>query len=442
VAHHYTEAGLSQLAVDYWERAGQRAVARSANAEALAHFNKALDVLATLPDTPERAQRELGLQVAITFAIPAVKGWGAPECKQAFSRAGVLSQAAPDSPNRFGGLWGLWAFHAMSNEFQTSLHFAEECRAQAQRVGDAGQLVEAYLLLGVSLFWLGELAAARTQLENCSATYDPEHHRDHAFVYGTDPKAGGVALYLPATLCLLGYPEQGLTRSRELLGLARTPAHPHTLAFALYGTAWGHVWRQEWREAQGAAEELIALSAEQGFAFLESAGRCVAARAMVHQGGGAAGAALLRRGLAELKATGMGNFYTSCLPWAAEAAGILEQAREGMNELDDALHLLEQTDQRYAEAELYWIRGTLLEQLASANEHEAEACYLKAIEVARRQQTKLLELRAAMSLSRLWQRHAKHAEARGLLEPVYGWFTEGFDTPDLKDAKALLDELA
>jgi predicted ATPase len=440
VAHHYTEAGLGQPAADYWERAGRRAVAGSAFAEALAHFNKALEVLNTLPETPERTQRELGLQVARGFTIPPLKGWGALEWKDAFSRAHALSQDVADGPLRFGPLWGLWAFHTVNTEHRMACQFAEECVALGQRVVDTGLLVEAYLLLGISLFFLGDLAAARTQLEACLAVYDPEEHRGHAFAYGQDPKAA-VGLYLPAALSLLGHPDLGLRQGQALLNFARSLVHPRSLVFALCGLAFCHLSRQEWPEAQRVAEELIARSSEDGFPFWDSTGRCIVGRALVHQGASAAGTALLQRGLAELKAVGMGNFYTVCLPWAAEAAGFTGRAQEGLGELATTLRVLDGTDQRYAESEPYWIQGTLLEQLGSAGADDAEASYLKAIEVARRQQTKLLELRAATSLGRLWQREGKRAEARDLLAPIYTWFTEGFGTPDLEEAKALLDAL-
>ena len=353
----------------------------------------------------------------------------------------MLSRDVPDSPLRFGALWGLWAFHTVSTEHQTARQFAEECVALGQRVGDAGLLVEGYCILGASLFGLGHLAAARLQLEASIATYDPEKHRSHALVYGQDPKVLALT-YLVKTVCPLGYPDLGLSRSQEMLSLARSLAHPFSLTFALYGSSMVRVWRQEWRAAQAFAEEFIALCAEQGLSHQESQARCLLARVLVQQGAGATGAGMLRRSLAELKAMGPGNMYLLWLPWSAEAFGRMGQAEEGLSELGDAFRLLGRSDQRYAESELYWIKGTLLEQLASPDADEAEASYLKAIEVARHQQTKLLELRAATSLCRIWQRQGKRAEARELLAPIYLWFTEGFDTPDLKDAKALLDALA
>ena len=214
VAHHYTEAGLGEPAVQYWERAGRRGVARSAYAEALAHFNKALEVLNTLPETSARTQRELNLQVARGFSIPPLKGWGSSEGKQAFSRALALSQDALDSSLRFGAQWGLWSVYTVSAEHGTARQFAAECVALGQRVGDDGLLVEGYLLLGISRFFLGDLAGARTQLEACIATYDPEAYRGNAFVYGQDPKAA-VGLYLPPALCALGYPDLGLKRGED-----------------------------------------------------------------------------------------------------------------------------------------------------------------------------------------------------------------------------------
>lgn len=437
VAHHYTQAGLGDPAVQFWDRAGRQAVARSAYNEALAHFNKALEVLQTLPDTEERAQRELSLQVAKGFALPAVKGWGTAEGKQAFTRALELTQNAPDSPLRHGALWGLWTVHTVGNEHQKALLLAKECLSVAQGTGDSGLLVESHVVLGVSCFFLDSLSEARQHFEACFDAYDAEKHRDHALSYGQDPVSAS-GIYLSAALCTLGSPDSGRKRGLALADFTRPLDHPHSLACALAGAAWSHVCSQDWIGVSHVAEELIAKCSEQSFPFWEAFGWCMMNWAQAHGGPIEKYVEPMFDALARFKAMGMMNFYFICLPWVAELLGMVKRAEDGLKLLSN---LAGRHDHRFAEAEYHRVRGTLLEQLTPPQASEAEACYRTAIEFARRQQTKLLELRAANCLARIWSVQGKRTEARDLLAPTYGWFTEGFELPDLRDAKSLLDGL-
>jgi predicted ATPase/class 3 adenylate cyclase len=465
LAHHCTEAGLIAEAISYWQRAGRHALERSANREAISHLTKGLELLKTLPDTPERAQRELDLQTALGPAWMAAKGYAAADVAHAYARARELCGQVGETPQLLPVLWGLWAFYLVRAEYKTARELGEQCLTLAQRLQDPALFLEAYLVLGMTLLWLGQVASARAYLERGIALYDPQQHRSHAFLYGQDP---GVVCRAHSALALwwLGYPEQALQRSHEVLSLAQELAHPFSLGMALYCAACLHQLRREGPPAQERAEALIALSGEQGFSYWAATGTILRGWALAMQGQGEEGIAQIRQGLAAHRATGaeVGRPYR--LAGLAEAYGKAGQVEEGLAVLAEALVTQQNTGEGYYEAELYRLKGTLLvrqaaggdasrttcpqgnteiSMLAEAEERaltEAEACFRRALEIARSQQAKSLELRAAMSLSQLWQRQGKRDEARQLLVPIYRWFTEGFDTTDLQEAKALLDELS
>jgi class 3 adenylate cyclase/predicted ATPase len=457
VAHHYTEAGLSEQAIPYWQKAGQRAVERSAHVEAIGHLTKGLDVLRTLPDTPERAQQELTLQIALGAPLQATKGMGAPEVDRVYTRARELCRQVGETPQLFSVLVGLRRFYNLRAEYKTARELGEQLLSLAQSTQDPALLLEAHSALGAVLFHLGEFVPAREHLAQGFALYDLQQHRSHAFLYGLDP--GVLCLsYAAWALWHIGYPEQALKKSHEALTLAQELAHPYSLAFVLYFTAQFHQHRREEHAAQERAEAAITLSTEQGFA-LELA-RCTLLRgwALAEQRQAEEGVTQMHQGLATYQATGAELGRSSFLALLAEAYGKVGQAEGGLSVLAEALAQVDKTGERHYEAELYRLKGTLTLQKFQVSgskfqvqespksevrgpESEAEECFLKAIEIARKQQAKSLELRAVMSLSRLWQTQGKKDEARQLLAEIYGWFTEGFETKDLQEARALLEEL-
>jgi predicted ATPase len=440
LAHHYTEAGLSGPAVGYWQQAGQRAIQRSAHVEAISHLTKGGEMLKTLPDTSERTRHELDLQTALGQALMATKGYAAPEVAQAYTRAREVGQQVGEIPRLFPVLWGLWAFYDVRAEYKTARELGEQLLTLAQSVQDPAFLLEAHRALGITLFFLGEFAPAREPLEQGMALYDPQQHRSHAFRYGIDPGVSCLS-FAAQVLWSLGYPDQALQSIHAALLLARELAYPFSLAGALVFTAELHQFRREAQTAQKHGEEAISISTEQGFPLWGAYGTMLQGWALVEQGQGEEGIVQIRQGLAAYLATGgeVGRPYWLFL--LAEAYGTIAQPEEGLGILREALVLVDKTGERFYEAELHRLKGELL-LLAADNEAEAEACLHQALEVARRQQAKSLELRAAMSLARLWQRQGKRGEARQLLEPIYSWFTEGFDTADLQEAKALLEELS
>jgi predicted ATPase len=458
LAQHYTEAGLSALAMPYWQQAGERALQRSAHVEAIAHLSRGLGLLETLPPTPERTQQAIVLYSALGGALMATKGYAAPEVEQAYRQAYQLCQQAGDPGPLFPVLAGLALFYSVRAEHQTAHDLAEQLLTLAQDQPEPVFRLRAHTTLAANLFYLGELAMAQAQADQGIALYDRQQHRSLVSLYGgNDP---GVACLAEAAMIqwLLGYPDQALQRSREALALSQELAHPFSRAFALIWVTWFHLQRRDWQAAAALLEALIALCTEQGFAFYLAGGMALRGCALAGQGRVEEGVAEIRQGLAAMRATGAETARRWFLAHLAEAYGQSGQAAEGLTLLAEALASVPTTGEHYWEPELYRLQGELRLQsgvpgleprgftphsaLRIPHAAEAAACLQQALTIARQQQAKSLELRAALSLSRLWQHQGKQDAARELLTPIYGWFTEGFDTADLQEAKSLLDELA
>jgi predicted ATPase len=316
----------------------------------------------------------------------------------------------------------------------------EQCLSLAQRLQDDAYLMETHFALGGPLLWGGEVAAARTHLEQGIALYNPQKHRALAFHYGQDPGASSLA-YAAHALWLLGYPDQSRQRMHEALALARELAHPLTLVAVLVYAGMLHAWCREALAAQDQAEEAVTLASEQGFPQFAQLGTIVQGWARVEQGHREEGIDQIRQGMAARRASGIELAWPWLVALLTEASGKVDQVDEGLGALAEALVVVERTGERITEVELHRLKGELLWSRSVAHHTEAETCLHHALDVARHQQTKSLELRAATSLARLWQAQDKRQDAHDLLAPVYDWFTEGFDTADLQAAKTLLDEL-
>jgi predicted ATPase len=446
LAHHYSRSGNTQKAVEYLGLAGQQAAQRSANSEAITHLTAALELIKTLPSTLERDQQELALQIALGVPLMTTKGFAAPGMEKIYTRAHELCRQIGETPQLFPVLWGLWEFYLTQTKFQTARELGEQCLTLAQRVQEPGLLVPAYSALGMTLYWLGEFAPSREYVEQGIALYDPQQHGSHTLLYAYDP---GVAclFYAAWDLWHLGYPDQALKRSHEALTLAQELSHPFSLAVALVVAAWLHQFRREGQATQEWAESIIALSTEQEFAQWLAVGTVLRGWALVEQGQREEGIPEMRQGMDALQAIGSEIERPCFLALLAEACGKVGQAEEGLAALAEALTMVDKSGERFYEADLYRLRGQLILKSQvpgsrSTVEKDAEECFLKAIEIARRQQAKSLELRASVSLTRLWQSQGKQAEAHHMLSEVYHWFTEGFDTKDLQEAKVLLEELS
>jgi predicted ATPase len=310
----------------------------------------------------------------------------------------------------------------------------------AQRAEDPALAVIAHYALGTTWLFFGALPAARLHLEEAIARYTPEQHRALVFRMGSDP---GIACRIHAALLLwlLGYPEQALARLHEALALAHELPHPYSLAHARCWAAYVYQFRGDVPAVHEQAEAAVALSIEQGFPFWAAAGTILRGWALAMQGQGEAGMAQVCQGIAAYRATGAPLLVAYYCTLLAEVSAHLGHPEDGLQALVEAHTLMEQQEERYWEAEVCRLRGVLLLRQTATPQAEAEAWLRQALDVARRQQAKSLELRAAMSLSRLWQQQGKRQEAYDLLAPIYHWFTEGFDTADLQDARALLAEL-
>jgi class 3 adenylate cyclase/predicted ATPase len=441
LAHHYTEAGLVEKAVPYWYHAGQSAVQRSAHVEAIAHLRQGLALLQTLPETPQRLQREVHMYIALGASLMATKGYAAPEVGETYTQARHLCEHLDDPHQLFPVLRGLYGYYNVRNEYQTAHALGEQLLTLAEQVQDAAMLVVAHRALGVTLFRMGAVATAHTHLRQGMALYDPQQHRAAAFLYGDD---SGVVCYSYAgwTLWYLGYPAQGLARNDEAVTLAQQRAHPFSLGFALGCAALFHQLRREVRWTQARAEATMSLAKEQSFPYWMAVGALQRGWALAHQGQAQEGITQIEQSLRAYRATGGEITRPYYLALLAEAHGIMEQPEAGLTVLTEALTLAETTGERWYAPELYRLKGVLLLQQSSDNQAEAETCFHHALDIARIQQAKSFELRAATSLARLWQQQSKREEAYDLLAPVYEWFTEGWDTADLQDAKALLVALA
>jgi predicted ATPase/class 3 adenylate cyclase len=439
LAYHFTEAGRAEQAMGYWQRAGERSHVRSAYVEAVAHLTRGLEVLHTLPDTPVRTQHELGLQTALGLALGYTKGHGAPEVEAAYSRAIELCRQVGETPQLFVTLMGLWQFYLVRAQHQTARELGERLLSLAQSVGDPALLVQAHRALGEAFQNLGELVPAQQHLAQGSALYDPQQHHSHTVPF--DPGVFCLS-FVALVLWLQGCPEQALQKSQAALTLARELSHPPSLAAALVFAAMLHQARRERQLVQDRAEAAITLALEQGLPHLVAYGTIIRGWALTMEGQWEQGIAQIQQGLVAQHAIGSEIARPSFLALLAEAQAVAGHAEVGLGVLAEALALVDHTGERYWEAEIYRLKGELLLQQAATDAPQAAACFQQALVVARHQQARSWELRAAMSLSRLWQQQGKCAEARELLAPIYSWFTEGFDTPDLQEARALLDALA
>jgi class 3 adenylate cyclase/predicted ATPase len=440
LAYHYTEAGLGEQAVPYWQRAGERAIQRSAHVEAIQHLTKGLEVLKTLPQTPEHIQQELTLHIALGAPLIATKGFAAAEVGHTYSRARELCQQIGDTPQMLKVLMGLWMYYAVRAELHTAHELSQQLLSLSERQHDPAMGLEACQAMGITLSMCGELVLARPHFERGLALYDPQKHGTHPFLYGQDSQVVCLC-HVALVLWLLGYPEQARQRSHEALHRARELVHPYSLAWTLFYASMLHTLRREVHDAHIHAEALQALCREQRFSYRLVQGTIVRSWALTQQQDATA-IAQLNQGLEAIQTTGAEVYRPYFLALLAEALGSMEQPEEALQVLTEAQAHVERTGERFYEAELSRLKGELLLGLAGGKHREAEHCLQQALTTARRQQAKSWELRAAVSLSRLWQRQGKHRIARELLAESYDWFTEGFDTADLQEAKRLLVQLA
>jgi class 3 adenylate cyclase/predicted ATPase len=438
-AQHYEQAGLAEKSVTYWGKAGRRSAARSAMAEAAAQLQKALDQLALLPDSLERQRQELELRSSQGAVLFVVKGHGAPETGHAYARARELWEQL-GSPSEFLRVpYGQARYHVVRGEFDLALHLDEDLLRLSRQRNDSAGLVLAHYSSARNLMFAGRFGLSWTHLEEVFSVYDRISQRSLISQAGDDPyvAAGGISALV---VCCLGYPDRALARSKAAIDEAWRLAHPATSGSVL---ALGNMLVSllgDDAALNERAEQLVAIAAEQSFPWWGAQGAIYLGWSKAKGGDVVEGISLLRRGLSAHRATGAELWTPHHITRLAMACEIAGEFEEASFLLDEALKIVERTGERWFEAELNRNKGQLL--LRQGHTEAGEGLYCKALSIAREQEAKLWELRAAMSLAQLRRDRGRRAEARDLLAPVYGWFTEGFDTPDLKEAKALLDELA
>jgi predicted ATPase len=414
---------------------------RSANIEAIDHLRKGLELLKTLPDSPERDRRELDLETHLGAALTAAKGFAAPEVRDIYARARSLCARLEDPSQVFPVLRGLWVYHLVRAEWRQARDLSEQMLELGERKNDVGYQLEGHRALGMTLLWRGELRRAREHFELGCNAYDPEEHHRHAVVYGNDP---GVACLAHGgyVLSVLGHLEQALAHGEKAMTLARRQAHPFSLVQALIYCAFIHHIRREPQQVLKLARESMRLASEHGFPFWLAEARMMEGWAQCEQGAAHVGLRQLQQGFTEFLDTGALMDRPRWLSVLAEAHAKCNQPDAGLRALTQGLIVVDETGERFYEARLLELQGDILLLRGGVNaEREAETEYLKSLEVARQQGAKVWELRTATSLARLWGLQGRTREGVDLLAPLYGRFGEGFDTPDLVDAKVLLEGL-
>jgi predicted ATPase len=446
LAMHFEHGRDYQRAVQYLQRAAETARQRYAHREATEYLQRALALLKTMPETPQLLRQELEIRLALGPALMVTRGFAAPEAADTYARAQQLYEQLGDTGQLFPVLVGLWRSAHVRAQLQMARALGEQLLSLANAQGDAVLFVYAHGPLGQTLCMQGEPLLAREHLQQVVSRYEPQRQSALAFHIGYDPGVYARAME-GWVLWLLGYPEQALQRSYDALQLAREQAHPFTLSITLATVALLQHMRREGAAALEHVQASVALATEHGFPYLLEVGKVLQGWELTRAGQAAAGIAQIRAGLAALRTMGAEIFRPYLLSLLAEACVNDGQIEPGLDALEEALTTAENHAERFYEAELHRLQGEVLLRKfvgptgLSPLQMQPEAAFQTALDLARHQGARALELRAAMSLSRLWQQQNKQRQARQLLADIYNWFTEGFDTADLQEARALLDIL-
>ena len=438
LAHHYSEAGLFDPAVKSWLKAGQQALERSANLEAATHLRKGLELVINLPESSEGSLLELELQLALGPALMAIKGYAAPQIEPVYGRARELCQKVGGLSQSFAATWGLWLHYQQGGQLMQARNLTEEVLAIAKKQGDKALLLQAHHAAWATFHRLGELDACQHHAEKGVGLYDVSKHSSHAYLYGGhDP---GVCAQTHAGIALwgLGFPDRALERALEGLKLSEHLSHPFSRVDALYGGARVYLFRRERELAQACAKEMITLSVDHEFSLMEAWGTIIQGSAIITEEQNFGVIEEMCRSIAVTRDTGAQAHVPYLLSLLIDAYLRTDQVEVGLETVADALQLIEKTGERNWEAEIFRQKGELLLKQADPDKSEIENCFRRALEIATTQNAKSLALRSAMSLARVLQGQKKCRDARNALKQIYGWFTEGFATADLKEAKSLL----
>ena len=446
VALHFERGRNYPRAVHYHQQAGENALRRSAHKEAVAHFDAALNLLRKLPTSSEQIERELMLQVARTAPLAMEHGYGSPTVAAAYERAHVLSQEVRKTPRLFPILAGLASVYHMRGKLRQAHELEGQLLRIARRAANRTFLLWAYLFQGMTAYNRGQFSLAQAQIEVALPLYDPQRHNPQASSGREDP--GILCLTtLISILWMRGYPDQAQQTLHKAHALAEQSADPLSHAMVLGQAAVLHQRRREGRATLAAADAFLTLAQEQGFSFRAATAMIYRGWALADCGDVQAGIEQIRTGLDAIETHGSVLARPYYLGLLGEAYGKASQIEEALQVVKEALTIAQVNDDRFYEAELWRLMGALLrketasEKRARKNEEEAERCFWQALKIAQQQKTKALELRVMISLGSTWAAQGKEKEAYRLLEKGYRWFTEGFDTVDLQEAKALLERL-
>ena len=445
LAFHYNRSTDARKAVVYLGHAAAQAALRTAHTQAVTYIASALERLRDWPTGAERAKQEIVLQLTLGTSLQATLGQGAAETEKAYARAYDLCREVEDEHQLFRVMSGLWAVYQVQAKFESARELGVQLLGLAKSMQYPLFLLGAHEALGTTLLWLGEFASAREHLEQGSSFYDRQKRRSKAFRAIQDPGVDCLS-FTAVTLWYLGYPEQALKRIDEAVALARELAHPYTLSYAWVHAGVVQQMCGQVHAARESVEAAIVICSKHGFPFFLGVGTVIRGWALAHQGQEDEGIAQILQGLDIYRTTGSRINWPQLLLPLSEAYELAGHALEGLRAVEEALAAVEKTGERRDEAEVYRLKGVLALRFKASQsqiqgQSEAEEHFRKAIEVARRQSSKSWELRAATSLARLLAKQGRRGEARAMLAEIYGWFTEGFVTADLKDAKALLDDL-
>jgi class 3 adenylate cyclase/predicted ATPase len=441
LAYHYSLAGDAELALRYWMLGGHRARTRSANLEASAQYQKALELLASLPGTPERRATELEIQLSLGGCFIASHGYSSEDTRKAFESACRLSAELGERRKELQAIFGLWGHFWMRAQHDRAIELGEILLAKADQLRDLMALIVGWRCLGSTLFTLGDFVRARDHLDRAVALGQQSITEESSLTYAVDPRIAA-QLLLAWDLWILGYPEQALRNVLQAHSQVRQRDETYTAAFAYYVTSAVQLLRGETQASLESADQSLALSREHHINLYALYSRFGRGCALAKLGQLEPAMAEIRGGIEEARRINLGYMRGFMLGWLATIQVKSGEPEIALSTLDEALQQTNDVTGRAWEAELQRLRGDVLLAVRPDAVGEAEQDYVSAIMVARKQSARSLELRAATSLARLLRAQGRNDEARGQLAPVFDWFTEGFDTADLKQAKALLDELA
>ena len=437
LAHHYSHSTNTRKAVEYLFRAGRRAAARSAHSEAVTRFSSALEFLKRLPEDTERARQELSVQSVLGSSLASAKGWAAAELEPVHARARELCAQIRDPALAFRTLWLQWLFRYSTLELDKAMELAGELLAAAEDTKDPAMLLAGYTARGVILLFLGELVPANEHLQKALAVFDLRQPLSGEL----DARRVGALIHWYFALYELGYPDRAWAKSREMMEVTRRSSVPYVLALASCSVPEHHLLRGDSKTAQKCAEEAMALTEKMGLATFSAAATTNHGAALIAQGRYEEGITQIRRGASAIRASG-GTPAPPLLSSLASGLGRIGRPQEGLQVLEKGFASVTKTGAQLHSPGLHRAKGELLLIQNPSDVAQAEQCFQRAIEIARRQSARIAELRATMSLARLLDEQGRRHEARTMLAEIYNWFTEGFDTANLKDAKRLLDRLS